>query len=484
MSFADAIEHFRTFQHRVKELAREKQELEKTRAEQAQIAQEQAVKALSLLRQAARLEQQRQEQEKVAERQAAVEARQRATDQRQAKTEAKQRRTAAIQCGPKWVLNAIFVGLPPVISAKHSFGVTLENTMAAIKITSTLASIGKACPVESKGLLLSSFSETADTLASVSSDDIVPAVVEVQPSTAIPTQTKPAVNCTWLKKTWKRASKFCELIGANVQAIGKKRETRSTYNVVATSQSRASLRELTVEEAAAWDAFMALSNSLNSDVLSRLDRDMADIFELVQPDVLTEFDSCINFLMAQSNKEFTSGKFWFRVPPTPAELALITSLGFDAYMEDATKRGQVVPPNLVAGYLKRVLLKVHDGVVTPTMQAFIAEIQQTPDSTESIVRLLKLNTGRHHIVTAMSRLACKILQGDVALSTELAAVMHITNVNLSDAHTAFMAKPSAKARGAAELNDMNAAALKEFNDGMRKWNEVVAWIYLNPETFA
>ncbi|KAJ3242146.1 hypothetical protein HDU78_001524, partial [Chytriomyces hyalinus] len=378
MSFTAATSNLRNFQRRVKELAREKQELEKTRAEQAKIAQEQTVRALSLLRQAARLEQQRREQEKVAEYQAAVEARQRATEKRQAKTELKQKRTAAVQSDPKWVLKAILVGLPPVISAKHSFGVTLENTLSAITVTSSIANIAKACPVESKGLLLHSLRETADPLPSVSVD--VPAVVEVQPSTAIPTQTKPGVNCTWLKKTWKRASKFCGLIGANVQAIGKKRETRSTYNVVATSQSRASLRELTVEEAAAWDAFMALSNSLNSTVLSRLDRDKADIFELVQPDVLTEFDFCINFLMGQSNKEFTSGKFWFRVPPTAAELELITSLGFDAYMAEATKRGQVVPPNLVAGYLKWVLLKVHDGVVTPTMQAFIAEIQQTPDS--------------------------------------------------------------------------------------------------------
>ncbi|KAJ3403503.1 hypothetical protein HDU80_004069 [Chytriomyces hyalinus] len=481
MSFADATQNLRNFQRRVKELAREKQELEKTHAEQTQIAQEQAVRALSLLRQAARLEQQRREQQKVTEYQAAVEARQRATEQRQAKTEIKQKRMAATHCDPKWVLKAIFVGLAPVISAKHSFGVTLENTMSAIMATNSFEIVAKACPVERTGLLLSSF---ADTLASVSSDDIVPAVVEVEPSTAIPTQTKPGVNCTWLKKSWKRASKFCELIGASVQAIGKKRETRSTYTVVTTTQSRASLRELTMEEAVAWDAFMALSNSLNSTVISRLDLEKADIFELVQTDVLTEFDSCINFLMAQSKKEFTSGKFWFRVPPTPAELALITSLGFDAYMADATKRGQAVPPNLVAGYLKRLLLKVHDGVVTPSMQAFIAEMQPTPNSTESIVRLLKLNPGRHHIVTAMSRLACKMLQGDVALSTELAAVMHITNVNLSDAHTAFLAKPLAKARGAAELNDMNAAALKEFNDGMRKWNEVVAWIYLNPEMFA
>ncbi|KAJ3396507.1 hypothetical protein HDU80_009957 [Chytriomyces hyalinus] len=476
MSFADATENLRNLQRRVKELAREKQELEKTRAEQAQIAQEQAVMALSLLRQAARLEKQRREQQKVAECQAAVEARQRATEKRQAKTEVKQRRTAAIQRDPKWVLKTIFVGLPSVISAKHSFGVTLENTMSTIMATSSFEIIAKACPVERKGQLLSSFSETADTLASTLSQQLWKSKLQMQ-STPKPS------------KSWKRASKFCEMIGANVQAIGKKRETRSTYTVVTTSQSRASLRELTVEEAAAWDAFMALSNSLNSTVLSRLDRDKADIFELVQPDVLTDFDSCINFLMAQSKKgqynfKFTSGQFWFRVPPTPAELELITNLGFDAYMTEATKRGQVVPPNLVAGYLKRLLLKVHDGVVTPSMQAFIAEMQPTPDSTESIVRLLKLNTGRRHIVMAMSRLACKILQGDVALSTELAAVMHITNVNLSDAHTAFLAKPLAKARGAAELDDMNAAALKEFNDGMRKWNKVVAWIYLNPETFA
>ncbi|KAI8823250.1 hypothetical protein BJ741DRAFT_655010 [Chytriomyces cf. hyalinus JEL632] len=481
MSFTHATENLRNFQRRAKELAREKLDIEKTRAEQAQIGQEQNVRALALLRQADRLEQQRREQQKVAEYQAAVEARQRATEQRQAKTEAIQKRTAATHCDPKWVLQAIFAGLPPVISVKHSFGVTLANTISAIRVTNSLEIVGKACAVESKGLLLNALRETADPLPSVSND--VPEVVEVQPSTSTPTQTTPAVKCAWLKKSWKRASKFCEMIGANVQAIGKKRKRCSNYLVLPAIQSRASLRELTVEETAAWDAFMALSNSLNSAVISRLVQEKADIFQLVQPEVLADFDSCVKFLMGQSDKAFKSALNWFRVPPPPAEIQRLTTQRFKVYATEVTNRGHVLQPNLVATYLKRLLRKVNAGVITPSMQAFIAELKPSEANAASIAQLLKLNRGRHHILQVMSRLASKILSVNDALPAELAVVMPLTNVGFSDAYADLMVKQAMQkqACGDTERDARDAAVIKEMTYGLAKWNEVVGWMYLHPE---
>ncbi|KAJ3263719.1 hypothetical protein HDU77_010104 [Chytriomyces hyalinus] len=295
---------------------------------------------------------------------------------------------------------------------------------------------------------------------------------------------------------------FC---AAEIHAFQKPRPDEKFYNGATVSQSRVTPRELTSEEMVAWADFMAHCESLGAISFPRLIQDKASIFEAVQLDVLIDFEHCINFLMSQSEKEFNSGLQWFRVPPTPADLQSLTSQGFELYASEAAKRGQVMQPNLVATYLKRLLNKVHAGVVTPSMQAFIAEMKaseasgnettstvrnsfckcgaQTYSLDDYIAQILKLNPARHRIVKLMSRLAFKILQVDGTLSTKLAAVMPVADASVSDAQAAFMAKRAVQVAACedAERDISHAAAVKEMNDALWKWHEVVGWMYLHPD---
>ncbi|KAJ3225655.1 hypothetical protein HDU81_007760, partial [Chytriomyces hyalinus] len=199
--------------------------------------------------------------------------------------------------------------------------------------------------------------------------------------------------------------------------------------------------------------------------------------------------------------EFTSGLNWFRVPPNPPDLQSLTSQGFEVYASEAAKRGEVLLPNLIATYLKRLLKRVHTGVVTPGMQAFITEVKTThaggngttslfltlklktysPD--DYIAEALKLNPAWHHIVKLMAGLGCKILQVDVTCATALAVVMPVADADFSDALAAFLAKKAVQVQtcGDAERDAADAALAKEMDDELRKWHAIVGWIYLHPE---
>ncbi|KAJ3378462.1 hypothetical protein HDU80_002840, partial [Chytriomyces hyalinus] len=279
-----------------------------------------------------------------------------------------------------------------------------------------------------------------------------------------------------LKEGYKKAIAVCHLVGSKLNVFGKTaRSVDSFYPEEVASESPICLRELTEEETVAWNAVMALCKSLDSTAISRLSHDQAAIFEHVEPEVLNDIDHCIRFLMGQSDKQFESALQWFRVPPPPAELQQLTAQGFETYATEATKRGQVLPPNLIATYLKRLLRKVNAGVITPSMQAAITKMKPSEANATTIVQLLKLNGGRHHIVQVMARLANRILQVDAALSTELAVVMPLTNVGVSDAYAQLMAAKAlqVQACGDAERDARDAAVMKEMTEGLMKWNEIL-----------
>ncbi|KAJ3238006.1 hypothetical protein HDU77_011563, partial [Chytriomyces hyalinus] len=336
----------------------------------------------------------------------------------------------------------------------------------------------------SSGTLIDS-SMAEDTLTSVAEAHVAAAPAASTPaaevgnaSSPLPgtkTGSLPATLIT-LKEGYRKAVAVCHLVGSKLNVFGKTAcSVDSFYPGEVATQSPICLRDLTEEVTVAWNTVMALCNSLDSTAISRLSDNKAAIFEHVEPAVLNDIDHCIRFLMGQSDKQFKSALLWFRVPPPPAELQRLTAQGFEMYSTEATKKGQVLPPNLIATYLKRLLRKVNAGVITPSMQAAIVKMKPSEASAATIVQLLKLNGGRHHIVQAMARLASRILQVDAALSTELAVVMPLTNVGVSDAYAQLMAAKAmqVQACGDAERDARDAVVMKEMTEGLMKWNEIL-----------
>ncbi|KAI8836415.1 hypothetical protein BJ741DRAFT_186744 [Chytriomyces cf. hyalinus JEL632] len=472
MSFKIAKEHLRNYQRQVRELAREKRELETTRFKLEQIERQQAERELALQSLAKELEKKQREQEKTAQQQYEVEVQQRETERRQSETAAKQFRIAGIQKKSRRLcFRAMSAELPPLFPATPNICVD---------------EVSESDQVSSATLIDSSVAE--DTLTPAADAPVAVAPTVAAPAAAAEvdntnTGSLPGALIT-LKEGYKKAIAVCHLLGSKLNVFGKTaRSVDSFYPGEAISQSPICLRELTEEETVAWDAVMALCNSLDSTTISRLSHDKAAIFKHVESEVLNDIDHCVRFLMGQSDKQFKSALQWFRVPPPPADLQRLTAQGFEMYATEASKRGQVLPPNLVATFLKRLLRKVHAGVITPSMQAAIAKMQPSEANVATIAQLLRLNGGRHHIVLDMARLASRILQVDAALSVELAVVMPLTNVGVSDAYAELMAKKAmqVQACGDAERDARDAAVMKEMTEGLTKWNEVVGWMYLHPE---